>query len=99
LNSARAVSDPVSPAFEYGDAFLFSRQEDFGKVEVGFHPRQERQPCNQPPTNTKLQGIPAPTAQHPDRRALYRDPLEMYFEVSELDRLARILGFKKRPLP
>jgi hypothetical protein len=38
-------------------------------------------------------GTPAPVAGFPSRRYLEEYPLGVYFEVSEPDRLVRILGF------
>jgi hypothetical protein len=42
-------------------------------------------------------GAPRPTPAQPTRRYLERGPLGVYFEVSEPDRLVRILGFVKLP--
>jgi hypothetical protein len=42
-------------------------------------------------------GVPAPATGHPERHALDHPPLRAYFEVSEPDRLVRILGFDNLP--
>lgn len=46
-------------------------------------------------TDAGQQGVPDPTPASPSRRALLHYPLRALFEVSEPDRLVRIIGFEK----